>query len=215
MLAKIVSRRRILLVVIGLVAVVLGSGSVHGQPPKPEGLEIPETLPTLSGPVVVTTIGQSPGSVMVRMLFRRIGVACVQNDLLTHEQLAQAGKDPKTAYKTLIMTMGTSLKGMGGAGVDVDGEVARCNALVAQARKSGIFIIGAQIEGSSRRTDEYDEKSNKAVAPQSDLLIVRSEVDKDGYFTNTAKQKGIPIVRTKEAADFEYVFRVLFSAPTK
>lgn len=199
-------------IVVTLLAIV-ASGVCLGAQAKPEGLEMPDKLPKLQGPVVVTTCGQSPGAMMVRMLCKQIQLACDQNDMLTAADLESASKTKDKAYKTLIITMGTSLKGMGAAGVDVDEEVARINALVATARKLGIFVIGAQIEGSSRRTDEYDEKSNRAVSPQSDLLIVRKEVDHDGYFTNVAKQKGIPIIRTKEAIDFGYVLKVLFSLP--
>lgn len=201
-----------LIVMLGL---GLASGVCLGGQAKPEGLEMPDKLPKLQGPVVVTTCGQSPGAMMVRMLCKQIGLPCDQNDMLTASDLESASKSKDKAYKTLIITMGTSLKGMGAAGVEVDEEVARINALIATARKLGIFVIGAQIEGSSRRTDEYDEKSNRAVSPQSDLLIVRKEVDQDQYFTNVAKQKNIPIIRTKEALDFGYVFKVLFSLPLK
>lgn len=192
---------------------IVAFGVCVGAQAKPEGLEMPDKLPKLHGPVVVTTCGQSPGAMMVRMLCKQIGLPCDQNDMLTAADLESASKTKDKAYKTLIITMGTSLKGMGAAGVDVDEEVARINALVATARKLGIFVVGAQIEGSSRRTDEYDEKSNRAVSPQSDLLIVRKEVDHDGYFTSVAKQKGVPIIRTKEAIDFGYVLKVLFSLP--
>ncbi len=190
-------------------------GVCLGAQAAPEGLEMPGVLPKLQGPVVVTTCGQSPGAMMVKMLCKQIGLACDQNDMLTARDLESASKSKDKAYKTLIITMGTSLKGMGAAGVEVEEEVARIDALIATARKLGIFVIGAQIEGSSRRTDEYDEKSNRAVSPQSNLLIVRKEVDKDQYFTNVAKEKNIPIILTKEALDFGYVFKVLFSLPLK
>ena len=99
---------------------------------------------------------------------------------------------------------------MGAAGVDLDSEIARCDQLVAEARKQGMFIIGAQIEGLKRRTDEYDERSNKAVTAVADLLLIRSEIDHDSFFTNVAKQRNILIIRTKEALDFKYALGVLF-----
>lgn len=185
--------------------VSMGIGVCSAQQ-APAGLEIIGTLPKLQGPIVATTMGQSPGASTVRLAARRAQVNVDQKDMLTADEL-EAGK-----YKALIITMGTSLKGMGGAGVDIDSEVNRVNALIARAKKLGVFIIGAQIEGSSRRTDEYDEKSNRTVAPNSNLLIVRKEVDTDGYFTTVAKQKNIPIVLTKEAVDFGYVLNLIFQA---
>ena len=64
--------------------------------------------------------------------------------------------------------------------------------------------------GLKRRTDECDERSNKAVTAVADLLLIRSEIDHDSFFTNVAKQRNIPIIRTKEALDFKYALGVLF-----
>ena len=170
----------------------------------PAGIEMPAKLPTLSGPVVITTIGQSPGAMQVGMLLRQLKVQATHDDNLVVSGLAGKG------YKVLILTMGTSLKGMGAAGVDLGSEIARCNALVAEARKQKMFVIGAQIEGLKRRTDDSDERSNKAVCAVADLLLIRKEIDHDSYFTNVAKQKGIPLIRTKEALDFRYALGTLF-----
>ncbi len=186
-----------------LSAVVLGA-----SPAPPPGLEMPAKLPKLKGPVLTTTCGQSPGSVMVRMLCKQQGLACDEEILFTAADLQESVKTK--GYKTLIVTMGTSLKGMGAAGVEIDEECKRVGALIAAARKLGIFVIGAQIEGASRRTDQTDEMSNKTVAPNSDLLVVMKEVNGDGFFSNTAKQKGIPIIFIQKSLDFGYVLSVLF-----
>ena len=78
-------------------------------------------------PAIVTTCGQSPGALMVKLLFKRAKIECEQNDALTADDL----KDGK--YKTLIITTGTSLKGMGAAGTDIDAEVKRIQAVIAEA----------------------------------------------------------------------------------
>lgn len=210
-------KRFTLALMICLVGIVLMASGAFGQSqlPVPAGIEVPAKLPKLQGPVAVTTIGQAPGSSWINLLLRQLQIPCTSLDMLNANDLVNASKKPETAYKTLILAMGTSGKGMGGAGVDIDAEIARCNALVAAARKLGIFILGAQIEGTARRMDEGDERSNRAVAPQSDLLIVRKEVDGDGYFTSVAKQKGIPIIRTVQSMDFKYAFSILFVEPAK
>lgn len=170
----------------------------------PAGMDIPANLPKLEGPVAITTIGQAPGLVQVGLLLKQLKVDVYSDDFLEAKDLVGKG------YKVLILNMGTSLKGMGAAGVDLDSEIARCDQLVAEARKQGMFIIGAQIEGLKRRTDEYDERSNQAVTAVADLLLIRSEIDHDSFFTNVAKQRNIPIIRTKEALDFKYALGVLF-----
>jgi hypothetical protein len=203
-------RRTILIAIAAVMSMILSTGVCFGSVSKPAGIEIPAKLPKLDQPVLITSIGQAPGASWAKVLMKQLKIDVTHDDMVTAEDLVKASKNPKTAYKTLIMSMGTSLKGMGGAGVDIDKEVARCNALADQAKKLGMTIVGIQIEGSARRTDESDEKSNRAVTSKSDILIVRKEVDKDGFFTNAAKQKGIPIIRTVESMDFKYAFSVLF-----
>lgn len=174
------------------------------------GVEVIGKLPKAQGPVVVTTLGQSPGALMVKMLCGLVKLPCDEKAMLTAEELQAAQKKKETAYKTLFITMGTSLKGMGAAGIDVDQEAKRINALIVAARKAGLKVVGTQLEGPSRRTDETDEKSIRTVAPQSDLLIIRRDVNWDGYFTKTAKDKGIPIILVTQAMDVKEVFKLLF-----
>ena len=102
-------------------------------------------------------------------------------------------------YKTLIVVTGASLKGMGAAGVSITDEIARVNALIAEAKKKGITVIGGHVEGMERRAkgaaagDNSDEQSIDAVCPKSNFLIVRKDGDEDGRFTAFQK-KNIPVV---------------------
>ncbi len=201
---RVLLRRAVAFTAAALLVVVAASVAYAKAP---AGMEIPANVPKLQGPVAITTIGQAPGAMQISLLLKQLKVAAYvdnEENPLTADQLVGKG------YKVLILHMGTSLKGMGAAGVDLNGEIARCNALVAEAHKQKMFIIGAQIEGMKRRTDDYDERSNKAVTAVSDLLLIRAEIDHDKYFTNVAKDKKIPLIRTKEALDFRYALGVLF-----
>jgi hypothetical protein len=102
---------------------------------------------------------------------------------------------------------------MGAAGVSVDQEVRRVLAVIAEARKQNIVVVGVQLEGPPRRVDETDEASIRAVTPQSNLLIVRSDVNGDGYFTKVAKEKEIPLIFIREALDVKYLLPALFKKP--
>jgi hypothetical protein len=142
------------------------------------------------------------------------GIACTENDLLTVTEL-QAQCDPSQPtqwVKVLVITTGTSLKGMGAAGVDVDSEVARCLALIEEAKKQGIIVIVAQIEGIGRRVDEYDEQSITSMSPLADFLITRADINGDGYFTTLAAEKGIPQIFINETLDLEVLLPLLFPA---
>jgi len=172
---------------------------------------IPEDLPELLAPIMVTTCGQSPGALMVKLICDQVGIPCLEEDLITADELvAECPGDLKDYAGILFVTTGTSLKGMGAAGVDVDSEVARCIALIEAARELGMVIIVGQIEGPSRRVDEYDEASIQGISPLADLLITRSDINEDGYFTTLAEELGIPQIFIEETLDLQVLLPLLF-----
>ena len=151
-------------------------------------------LPKVETPIVATTCGQSPGAMMVKMSAMQAKVTPVEaSKTLTAEELA--GMD----CKTLVVTTGTSMKGMGAAGTDVDKEIARCTALIKAAKEKGILVIGAHIEGMARRTDASDEATIKAIIPLADVILVIQDSDSDGFFTNYAKELGKELIVVKDA----------------
>ena len=175
---------------------------------------IPEDLPILKAPVYVTTCGQSPGALMVGLLMAEVDLYNESIDLLTADELtAECPIDSiKDFAGVLFVTTGTSLKGMGAAGVDVDSEVARCTALIEAARELGMVIIVGQIEGAARRVDEYDEQTITAMSPLADLLITRSDANDDGYFTTLAEELGIPQIFIEDTLDLQILFPLIFVA---
>ena len=168
------------------------------------------SIPKVELPLVVTTCGQSPGALMVWVLCKQIKLPCDRADLLKAEDLKSKAEEGNP-YKTLIITTGTSMKGMGAAGVDIDYEVARIKAVIEEAKKEGILIIGAHIEGMARRVDATDAASIALVIPESNLLLVREDSNEDGYFTKAAEELDIPIITFKETLDLTDVFKKLFS----
>jgi len=150
--------------------------------------------PKVEVPIISTTCGQSPGAMMTKMSAMQAKLAPVdsKNDL---NASAIAGK----GYKTLIVTTGTSMKGMGAAGTNVDKEIERCTKLIEAAKAEGITVIGAHIEGMARRSDASDEATIKAIMPLSDFILIIEESDKDGFFTNYAKEIGKELVVAKDA----------------
>lgn len=168
------------------------------------------SIPKVELPLVVTTCGQSPGALMVWVLSKQIKLPCDRDDLLTAEHL-KAKAEEGNPYKTLIITTGTSMKGMGAAGVDIDFETARIEAVIEEAKKQGILIIGAHIEGMARRVDATDAASIATVIPESKLLLIREDGNEDGYFTIAAEKQGIPIITFKKTLDLIDIFKQLFN----
>ena len=168
------------------------------------------SIPKVEPPLIVTTCGQSPGALMVWLLCKQIKLPCDREDLLTVEHL-KAKAEEGNPYKTLIITTGTSMKGMGAAGVDIYYEVKRIKAIIEEAKKEGMLIIGAHIEGAARRVDETDALSITSVIPESKLLLIREDGNEDGYFTKAAEEQGIPIITFKITIDLIDIFKQLFN----
>lgn len=151
-------------------------------------------LPKVETPIIATTCGQSPGGMMVKM-------SAMQAKLVPADEkkdLAAADLEGKD-YKTLVVTTGTSMKGMGAAGTDVGKEIERCTELIKAAKAKGMVVIGAHIEGMARRADASDEATIKAIMPLADFILIIEESDKDGFFTSYAKELGKELVVAKDA----------------
>jgi hypothetical protein len=195
-----------------LLAASFVSAAALGEEPA---FQIPLGVPALNPPILTVTCGQATGSLMIKLVCDGpgVGLACVNGDeeghLFTADELAVMSQDGP-AFGVLFVATGTSLKGMGAAGVDIDAEIARCTALIAKAKELGIFVIVGQIEGPSRRTDETDEKSIKSMSPLADLLITRSDVNGDGYFTSLAEETGIPQIFIEQTLDLKLLLPLLF-----
>ena len=155
---------------------------------------------------------------MIKVIFMKMKLpedSYEEKGLVTADDL-KAKADSGTPYKTLIITMGASLKGMGAAGVSMEEELARTAQLIDEARRQGMTVIGAHVEGIKRRAqgadpgDNTDEMSIDAVAPNSDLLIVRHEGNTDGRFTTIAEEKGLPMIEVEKTLDLVPEFEKLF-----
>lgn len=153
--------------------------------------EEPKTDITLEGPYMVTTCGQSPGAVMVNMVAVQAGLTSINDNSLNADGLKA------DEYKTLIVTAGTSMKGMGAAGTDVNAEIERCVSLIKAAKEAGLTIVGAHIEGMARRTDSSDAASIDAVIELADVILVIEDSDSDGFFTKYAQDNNKQLIKVE------------------
>jgi hypothetical protein len=100
----------------------------------------------------------------------------------------------------VLIVTGASLKGMGAAGVSMREELSRTGALIEEARRQGLTVIGAHVEGMARRAqgaapgDNSDEMSIDAVMPLADLMIVRLDGNEDRRFTVISEGDGVPLI---------------------
>jgi len=192
-----------------------------------------EEIPKAQLPVITTSAGQSPDVTTVNIICEEAGVMYDYCDVVTVEMLKDGvglgdresapgfhvevhtdlNKFPKgTPYKTMIIAIGASLKGMGASGLTVETELDRLKKLTDYCKKNGIFIIGVHIGGSSKRgaPGSDNERMIDAVAPYANYLIVTSDSNKDGRFTKIAKEKRIPLTEVKYALEVVDIFKKVF-----
>ena len=139
------------------------------------------------GPAVLTSVGQSADIEMVRVLMTRARMQ-FRTDALVY------GAGLTSADKTLVLVVGGSSKGLGAAGISADDELRRSQGLVSRARELGMKIIVMHVGGDARRGPLSDRFIDFAV-PAADYVIVVTEGDRDGLFTNLTNQSRIPLER--------------------
>jgi hypothetical protein len=166
-------------------------------------------------PVLLASCGQSPGPTKIQVFLKKLQLDHVYNPQATAKDL-QAKKSSGAPFRSVIIVTGASLKGMGAAGVSITDEIARTKALIEEAGKQGIKVIGAHIEGMARRAqgaapgDNSDEMSIDAVCPFSSLIVIRKDGNEDGRFSAISKGKNIPLIEFEKNLELEQVLAGLF-----
>jgi hypothetical protein len=155
-------------------------------------------IPKLKMPLLITSLGQAPDANTVATLAKRSKVPA---KFITLAKAADVAK-----FKTMIVTVGTSLKGFGAAGVNLDTETARARELAKAAKNKGVYVILAHIGGEGRRDSMTNLLLNE-FAPQADAFIVYQEGNKDGFFTEAAGKK--PLVLLPKAIEMGNMLKQL------
>lgn len=143
--------------------------------------------PICDQPALITCIGQSADGQMVRVLAERVK--------LEHKYDPTAEASAMSAFKTLILVLGGSSKGLGAAGIKPAQEEARGQALVAAAKAAGAKIIVMHVGGEARR-GELTDPSIKSMAPAADYLIVVADGNKDKLFDQVAGKTPMDLPET-------------------
>lgn len=128
-----------------------------------------------SGPVAITSIGQSADGQVVQVLARRAGIDVTYDSTMSAASAAN--------YKTIIMVIGGSSKGLGAAGINQQQEEARAQAMISAAKNAGTKIIAMHVGGAERR-GELTDGFIKIVNPAADMTIVAADGNSDGIFSN-------------------------------
>jgi hypothetical protein len=160
-------------------------------------------------PLLITNAGQGPGAKMSRLLVQRTGVV-TDFDYNAEPKPADLKTKP---YKTLMIVLGSTAKGLGASGITIDQEIERLTALVAEAKKLKIQIVAVLLEGKARRGKPggADERCIDAVAPFANYLVVKKDGNEDGRFDVIAKKSGAPLTIIDDAMDFSDVVKAMYA----
>ncbi|MBC7349571.1 MAG: hypothetical protein H5U05_06330 [Candidatus Aminicenantes bacterium] len=192
-----------------------------------------QTVPKASLPVLTTSAGQSPDVTTINIIMEEAGLGYDYCDVPTPEILAEGvglgdrESEPGfhaevhtdltkfkkgTPYRTVIMAIGASLKGMGASGLTVEAEEARLKKVIDYCQANQIFIIAVHLGGESKRgaPGSDNERMIEAVAPRANLLIVTRDGNKDGRFSQIATRKNIPLLEVNYALEIVDLLKKVF-----
>lgn len=159
-------------------------------------------------PLLITNAGQGPGAKMSRLLVQRTGVV-TDFDYNAEPKPTDLKTKP---YKTLMVVLGSTAKGLGASGITVDQEIDRLNAMIAEAKALKIQIVAVLLEGKSRRGKPggADERCIDAIAPFANYLVIKKDGNEDGRFDVISKKSGAPLTFIDDAMDFGDVVKAMY-----
>jgi len=158
--------------------------------------------PPFEQPLLITSAGQNAEVQIAGVLAKRAGLNYTLSKL--------AGPADLKGMKTLVLVLGTSLKGLGAAGLDVDKEKARVEALAAAARATATPILCLHLGGEGRRGEQTDGLM-AGLLPLARRVIVVKSGNADGFFTGICRAGNIPLVEVEKTADAQAALRAAFN----
>jgi hypothetical protein len=176
-------------------AVILLTTLTSGQ----TGSQKPAAL--FEQPLLLTSAGQNAEVQIAAVLAKRAGLNYTLSKFATGADLNN--------MKTLVLVLGTSLKGLGAAGLDLDKERQRISALIAAAQKGQIPLLCLHLGGEVRRGPQTDELISE-ILPMARMAIVVKSGNADGIFTKICQAKNIPLIEVEKTADVQISLREVF-----
>lgn len=140
------------------------------EAPKTEKVISYEEMIPLPQPVLVTSFGQSPDSMLAREMFAKMGLE------FTFDGMA----DPAliSEHKAVVIVVGTSVKSLISIGADPDKELKRCQEF-AESIPEDIPVVMVKMGSSQVHTDFSDNIISTAITP-ADIVVVTKSADDSG-----------------------------------
>ena len=160
-----------------------------------------EPAAKLEQPLLITSAGQNAEVQIAAVLAKRAELNYALSKLAEPADLA--------GMKTLVLVLGASLKGLGAAGLDMDKENCRVDALIAAAEKGGVPIVCLHLGGEGRRGPQTDDLISR-VLPHARLAIVVKSGNADGLFTRICRSRRIELIEVAKTVEAQVPLRQAF-----
>jgi len=161
-----------------------------------------------TGNIYLTTVGQVDIDIVESLLNdETIGAGVSESEYTRQDDLTAA--DLTGTLPVVLLVTGTSSKGLGAAGTDVDGEKSRGEAFAQKADDGEIILVVIHVGGSSRRGALTDPILN-AVCPSANIILVVETGDHDGIFTNLSTDNNVPLYLFSKSSKMVDAFKTLF-----
>jgi len=143
-------------------------------------------------PLLLTSAGQNAEVQIASVLCRKAEITATLAKTATAKDLSN--------FKTLVLVLGASMKGLGSAGLDIAKERDRIKSLLAEAKAKSIPVLAMHLGGEVRRGEITDELIEEYL-PAAGLAIVVKSGNKDGLFTRICRDRGIPLREVEKTLD--------------
>jgi len=147
---------------------------------------------TWQQPLLITSAGQSAEVQLAAVLAKRAG--------LNYALEKTAEPAHLEGFKTLVLSLGASLKGLGAAGLDVPQEKERVRRLLEAAAASDIPVLCLHLGGEARRGQLSDEFISAFLPSARAALVVKSG-NQDGLFTRLCREHEIFLMEADRAVN--------------
>ena len=166
-------------------------------------------IPTFEAPAIAVSPGLAPEIQMFRIIAKRVKLDCTTN---AYADIKDLTRDGKALYKSIIFIIGSSGKGLGAAGVDIEGEMEKAKRLIAKGKELGMKLIGIHTGGASRRGPNT-EKMILIIVPNMNGVVVRKDGNQDGMFTKLTSESKVPLVEIEKTQELLKVLKQIYKLP--
>ena len=149
--------------------------------------------------VYLTTIGQSDFDTVANLIDKTARKDVVKNNLLKAADVEDGS--------VVILVVGSSTKGLGSAGTDINEENVRAEAFAKAAKENKFSIVLVHVGGEQRRGAQADPII-RTVVPAAKLVMVVKTGNADGLF-NTLAGATIPCYSYTKATQMVKPFQAM------